>query len=52
LHDPHLAGDRLMTTRSNELESFKQFSDVCRAELRKYSTYWMTSGKGHRTWIP
>jgi hypothetical protein len=29
----------LATMRSNELEFFKRFSDACRVELRRYTTY-------------
>jgi hypothetical protein len=37
---PNRTIDDLFTTlRSTELEFFKRFSDACRTELRKYSTY-------------
>jgi len=37
---PNMTIDEIFTTmRSNELEFVKRFSDACRIELRKYSTY-------------
>jgi hypothetical protein len=38
-HDLRLGGDLLMALRSGEPEVFKQFSDACRVELRKYDEY-------------
>jgi hypothetical protein len=37
---PNMTIDEIFTTlRSKELEFFKRFSDACRVELRRYSTY-------------